>query len=128
MTPHASARLTAILATCVVMATTVATRPLPSESPAPSATSDLRDLVQRFRLDPRSLARRYPLDAAPERFARFQTFYREWEKRIESVAFDTLSLEGRVDHILLRSRLAYDMRLLDREQRQVSDAAALLPF
>jgi len=70
--------MAAILAACVVMATTVATRQLPSESLAPSATSELRDLVQRFSLDRAALGRRYPLDAAPERFARFQTFYREW--------------------------------------------------
>jgi uncharacterized protein (DUF885 family) len=120
--------MAAILAACVVMATPVATRQLPSESAAPSSTSELRDLVQRVSLDRAALGRRYPIDAAPERFARLQTFYREWETRIESVAFDPLSVEGRVDHVLLRSRLAYDRRLLDREQRQVSDAAALLPF
>ena len=42
--------------------------------------------------------------------------------------FDTLGVEGRIDHTLLRTRLEYELRLLAREQKWVADAATLVPF
>ena len=128
MRPLATTRVTVTLGACLVMVATVATSQLPPEPEAPPATSELRALVDRFSLDRAALGRRYPIDIAPERFDRLRTFYREWQTRLASVAFDGLGVEGRVDHILLRSRLEYDLRLLDREQHQVNEAASLLPF
>lgn len=93
-----------------------------------TSTSELRDLVTAFSLDRQALRRRYPVQTSPERNERFKRFYDEWHQRVEAVDFDRLGVEGRIDHLLLRSRVDYEKRLLAREQQWLSQTRTLLPF
>ena len=99
-----------------------------AENPPITAKSELRDLVSRFSVDLDALGRRYPVDASPERFQRLERFYDEWAARVEAVDFEPLGVDGRIDHVLLRNRIAYEKKLLLREQRFFGQAADLLPF
>ncbi len=95
----------------------------------PQATdSELRDLVDRFVVDRAVLGRRYSFAQSPERVARLKQYYAAWQARLATVDFDRLGVEGRIDHVLLRHRLAYELRLLGREERWLTDTAPLLPF
>ena len=60
--------------------------------------------------------------------ARLRTFYDDAVRTLDGVDFDQLGLEGRVDSVLLRVRLAYERRLLEREAGWFEATAALLPF
>jgi uncharacterized protein (DUF885 family) len=95
---------------------------------APDATSELRDLVSRYALDRAALLRRYPVEGSPVRQARLREHYREWQRRIDATPFEPLALEGRLDHLLLRLHLEYQLRLLEREEAWRAEAGALLPF
>ena len=95
---------------------------------APSSASELRDLVERYALDRAGLQRRYAVEWSPDRMARLAEFQATWLKRIEDVEFDKLGVEGRIDHILMRSRLKYEQALLARQKKTWDDAAALMPF
>ncbi|HSF20174.1 MAG TPA: DUF885 family protein [Vicinamibacteria bacterium] len=99
-----------------------------AENPPVAAKSELRDLVSRFSVDLDALGRRYPVDASPERFQRLERFYDEWAARVEAVDFEPLGVDGRIDHVLLRNRIAYEKKLLLREKRFFGEAADLLPF
>jgi uncharacterized protein (DUF885 family) len=102
---------------------------LPPETGGPPAsTSELRDVVARFEADREALERRYPTVASRERTARLRRFLGEWEERVRGIPFDGLSVEGRIDHLLLRNQAAYERILLEREDRRTAQAASLLPF
>lgn len=107
----------------------VAAQMLPPDPAGPLATtSELRDVIDRYSLDRAALLRRYPVEVSPERYTRLRKYYDDAQRRIAAVSFDPLELEGRIDHILLRSHLEYQLRLLDREEKWRAEGKALLPF
>jgi Bacterial protein of unknown function (DUF885) len=100
----------------------------PDVSGPAASESELRDLVDRYATDRAALGRRYGFAQSPERFARMKQFYADWQARLAKVDFAALGVEGRLDYVLLDHRLAYELRLLGREERWLTDAAPLLPF
>ena len=130
--PTPSLMLQSPLAAALVFAATAtlaAQAPLAPDTVGPSAaTSALRDVVERYTLDRAALLRRFPLATSPERLTRLGRFYTDWETRVAAIPFASLDPEGRADHVLLRTRLAYERRLLAREQQWVADTTPLLPF
>jgi len=117
------------LAIVLLAAAARAQAPLPPEPSGPiAAESELRDVVDRFAIDRLALGRRYPVEASPERFTRLRQFYADWKARVAALDYDKLSGEGRVDYQLLRSRIDYDLRLLDRQEQRLVEVKALVPF
>jgi uncharacterized protein (DUF885 family) len=111
-----------------ILALTGAAAVPPEPGGSPAATSELRDVVARFAADREALQRRYPIVDSRERTERLRRFLGEWEERVRGMAFEGLSAEGRIDHLLLRNQAAYEKRLLEREARRRAQAASLLPF
>jgi hypothetical protein len=99
-----------------------------ADPPPVAATSELRDLVERYVIDRDALSRRYPVESSPERAERLARFYAEWKDRVESIDFEPLGVEGRIDHLLLRTALEYQKRLLAREESWLRETSSLLPF
>ncbi len=115
--------------------------PVAAQTPAPVAsyvpplsdlldrrTSELRDLVERADIDGRDLNRRWPVDYSPAQTAAFRGFHTAWRARLSEVDFDKLSLEGKVDYLLLRNRLGHELSLLARDEARFAEMSALLPF
>lgn len=96
--------------------------------PPRGTESELRDLVDRYSDDRIALLRRYPVDLSPERTARLKKYYAGWQARVASVDYEPLSVEGRIDHIVLRRRIATESRLIEREEKWRAETAELLPF
>ncbi len=92
------------------------------------ASSELRELVERFTTDRAELERFYSVKYSALHLRRMREFYSAWQQRLGQVAFDTLGAEGRIDHTLLRTHLTYELRLLDREEARTREIAPLLPF
>jgi hypothetical protein len=92
------------------------------------SASDLRDVVERFTADQRGLLRRYDVAFGPERRAVQRAFYTAWLGRTDSIAFDSLSQDGKVDWLLLRGRLRHELSLLAQEDRLLAETGPLLPF
>ncbi len=114
----------ALMASAVAPVSTQVAAVPPPVAPA----SELAAMVDRYNVDRGALLRRYDVEYSPERYARFTRFYKDWQQDLAKQTFDALSAEGRIDHTLMRSRLAYELRLLAREQQWVSEAASLVPF
>jgi hypothetical protein len=93
-----------------------------------AATSELRDLVERFSTDRQGLQRFYPTSGSNERRARLGAFYQAWMRALPALDFAALSREGQVDYVLLRNHIEYSLKLLDREERSERDTDPLLPF
>jgi len=92
------------------------------------ATSELRDVVQRFSIDRQALLRFHSVPGSPERRARLRAFQDAWLKALPAIDFAKLSQEGKADYVLLRTHLEYQQTLLGREERQEREIAPLLPF
>ena len=92
------------------------------------ASSELRELVERFETDRAELQRFYSVKNSALYRRRMREFYQAWQQRLGQVAFLTLGPEGRIDATLLRSQLTYELRLLDREEKRAQETAPLLPF
>ncbi|MGH9330281.1 MAG: DUF885 family protein [Vicinamibacterales bacterium] len=102
---------------------------VPDVKPLPSQTdSELRDLVERLIVDGGALARRYSDDQAAERRAALGEFVRAWRARLDQIRFESLGQEGRIDYVLLRSRLDYQIKLYEREAARQKEMTPLLPF
>jgi hypothetical protein len=100
--------------------------PVPALSGA--TTSTLRDGVDRYGTDRATLLRRYDMPWSATRRDRLREFYSGWLTRLNDLPFQQLDNEARIDHVLLRNEISYQMRLLDREGRHVTEMAPLLPF
>jgi hypothetical protein len=90
--------------------------------------SDLRVAVDRYLLDKAAIERRYDVPYSPARDGRLRTFYQGWQRRLGEFEFSTLNPEGRIDYVLLRNRLEYDIALLQLGERRRGEMAPLLPF
>ncbi len=117
------------LLVCLPAVAALAQAPLPPDAVfGPSSESELRDVVERYSLDLLALQRRYPVEGSSERSARTKRFHADWKARASAIDFDKLGVEGRIDHVLLRSRIDYEARLLGREEQWRAEARPLLPF
>ena len=97
----------------------------PIENPSPS---ELASVVARFTSDRDALSRHYDAPHSPDRRAALREFTKAWLTRLDTIDFESLGVEGRIDWILLATRLRHDQRLLDREEKRLAEAAPLLPF
>jgi uncharacterized protein (DUF885 family) len=90
--------------------------------------SELRNVLDRYRLDLAALNRRYPIDYSPARRARLDKFYGGWQARLSELDFDALSQEGRIDYILLRNWIRFDREMLRLDEERWAEIAPLVPF
>jgi hypothetical protein len=74
------------------------------------------------------LNRRHSLEQSPARYQRFRDFFTAWRRALASIPFDRLSQDGKADYVLLRTRLDYELRILDREERWLKEALPLMPY
>ena len=93
-----------------------------------NSTSEMRTAIDRFAADRTSLNRAYAVPLSPSRQSRFELFFRDWETRLGTLNFDSMSQDGKVDYILLRNRLDHDLRQLNLDVRAEAEAAAYVPF
>jgi hypothetical protein len=95
---------------------------------AQTPLSELRDTVELYATDRGALQRRYDVAYSPERRDRLRRFHTEWRERLRRIAFDRLSLEGRVDYVLLDGEQANQLAVLEREAKLWTELAPWLPF
>src|SRR5262245_40615204 len=89
-------------------------------------TSEMADVVDRYAADQGSLNRRYDANESPAQRNRMREFYNGWRTRLNEVNFDKLAQEGRVDYVLLDNYIKHQIALLDRQDKQRGETAALL--
>jgi len=103
-----------------------ATTAEPNGTRAP--VSEMRAAIERYTVDRGSLTRSYPVPASRSRRDRFKKFYEEWLTSLQSLDFDSMSQDGKIDYILFKNHLEYELRQLDIQSRQISEIEPLLPF
>jgi len=94
----------------------------------PEPVSEMRAAIERYTLDRGSLTRSYPVPMSQTRRDRFKKFYDEWLASLKSQDFDSFSQDGKVDYVLFRNHLEYELRQLDIQGQQISEIQSLIPF
>ncbi len=105
-----------------------ATDEVPVRSNLDSYPSELQPAIERFESDLRSIERRYTLGISPTRAARLKQLYAEWLDSLGKWEFANLGLEGKVDYVLFRNQLQYELRALDIKEKQYAEMEPLIPF
>jgi len=90
--------------------------------------SEMRAAIERYTVDRGSLQRSYPVAYSRSRRERFKKFYDEWLASLQSLDFDAMSQDGKIDYILFKNHLEYELRQLDIQARQLSEIEPLVPF
>ncbi|HEY0729114.1 MAG TPA: DUF885 family protein, partial [Pyrinomonadaceae bacterium] len=88
----------------------------------------MRAAIERYTLDRGSLTRSYPVPMSQARRERFKKFYGEWLASLKSLDFDSFSQDGKVDYVLFKNHLEYELRQLDIQAQQISEILPLIPF
>jgi hypothetical protein len=114
---------------------TVTTQRIPASELAPALPSlvalresELASVVARYTSDRAALTRRYDTEYGSERRSRMREFEGAWQKRLNEIDYNKLGYDGRIDHVLLSKRLAYELKLLDREDQHVAEIKRFAPF
>ena len=90
--------------------------------------SEMRAAIERYTADRGSLTRSYPVAISPARRARFKQFYEEWLASLKTLDFDSMSQDGKIDYLLFKNHLEYELRQLDIQAHQLAEIQPLLPF
>jgi uncharacterized protein (DUF885 family) len=90
--------------------------------------SEMRAAIERYTVDRGSMTRSYPVAVSRTRRERFKKFYEEWLNSLKSLDFDSMSEDGKIDYLLFKNHLEYELRQLDIQSKQISEIEPLLPF
>lgn len=101
--------------------------PAMSDLVAPAA-SELTPFIERYSTDRAAMRRRGYAEISPTRAAQRERFLSEWRRLLGEVEFDSLSQEGRIDYILMRNHLDYELRQIGIDRTSQAEVAPLLPF
>lgn len=85
-------------------------------------------MIKRFTADRGSLTRFYSAPYSPIKRGRFKQFYTEWLDALRRIDFDKLSQQEKVDYVLFKIQLDYELRQLDIEEQRFAEMEPLIPF
>jgi uncharacterized protein (DUF885 family) len=85
-------------------------------------------IIKRFTADRGSLTRFYSAPYSPIKRSRFKQFYTEWRDALRQIDFDKLSQQEKVDYVLFKIQLDYELRQLDIEEKRFAEMEPLIPF
>ena len=94
----------------------------------PEPISEMRAAIERYTVDRGSLTRSYPVAMSQQRRERFKKFYEQWLASLTPLDFDSFSQDGKVDYLLFKNHLEYELRQLDIQAQQLSEIQPLIPF
>ncbi|MFK7740066.1 MAG: DUF885 family protein [Planctomycetota bacterium] len=129
-------RLLIVLAAAIALATTTVSQ-APARSAAPAThdqtadrtASELRTRIESFSADLVDLRRRYDTPMSTERTQRLRQRYEaELQELTESVDFEQLSHNGRIDWILFENWLRRELHALQQASQRDAELVSLLPF
>ena len=90
--------------------------------------SEMRAAIERYTVDRGSLQRSFPVATSPARRERFRNLYNDWLASLQKLDFDSMSQDGKIDYILFKNHLEYELRQLDVQAKQLEEIQPLVPF
>ncbi len=83
-----------------------------------TGASELYPVITRFFEDENALKRKYRLVYSDEYYNRFTSLYESWKEEIDQLDFESLSVQGKVDFVLLRNKIESRSYFLGKDQEE----------
>ena len=90
-----------------------------SNAQSESSVTEVYPLIVQFRADRGSLERFYFIQNSPERRERLTVFYKDYLSKLEQLPFETLSVSGRADYLLMKRDFENELGLLNTEEKEL---------
>jgi uncharacterized protein (DUF885 family) len=91
-------------------------------------SSELRELVERYRTDRDDLLKFYSVPGSALRLRRQREFLQAWQAKLEAVNYEALGTEGRIDWNLMRLQLRYELGLVARQESRREEMKPIMGF
>ncbi len=85
-------------------------------------------VIDRFRLDYASLEHKHSVANGPARSAQMREFYQSWRSALDALPFDSYGVDDRIDFVMLRNEIDFELRELAAHDKRFAEAEPLLPF
>ncbi len=121
--------LFAFMVISVIGATAMQTVPsdLPDLDDMKPPAGDMPGIIARYQVERESVLRMNGDIPSPERRAAVRGFYGQWIEALKGLDFEAMIQEDKVDYLLLKERLGYEIRRLDEEAAADAEAAPWVP-
>jgi uncharacterized protein (DUF885 family) len=126
--PSAPRVLTVVLLLCCFLILQVPAQNGSRTKTKPENVSEMRAAIERYTVDRGSLTRSYPVAISPTRRTRFRKFYEEWLGSLKALDFESMSEDRKIDYILFKNHLEYELRQLEIQEKQLAEIQPLVPF
>lgn len=93
-----------------------------------ASAGPMPSVVERYTSDRMALERKYDIPTSADERDRMRRFYSDDLHQLDGIDFDALDQSGKVDYLLLASKLRFESRQLDHEQKQTAEIQPLIPF
>jgi uncharacterized protein (DUF885 family) len=90
--------------------------------------SEMRNAIERYTADHQVLLRRYRQQYSKSQKSVLAKFYAGWLDKLNTVKFDALSHDAKVDYVLLRNKIESAQDEMAHDDVVYADVAALIPF
>jgi uncharacterized protein (DUF885 family) len=106
--------------------------PEPALAPAlaaiPVAPQAMAPLIQRYQLDLASLDHLYTVQNGAARVRMLRRMREEWLAQLDTLPFDSYGVDDRIDWVMLRAQIAFDLREQAAADARLEEARFLMPF
>ena len=85
-------------------------------------------LIQRYQLDLASLEHKYTVANGAARAAAMRDFYQQWRALLDTLPFDSYGVEDRIDLVMLRNQIDFDLREQAAQAKRFAEAERLASF
>ena len=91
-------------------------------------SSDLEPMIRAYQADFESLQFKYAIPMSQNHSDRFVEFYQGKLKELADVKFDELSIDGKVDYLLLKNKLQNELDQIEIDRKNDKRIDELIPF
>lgn len=95
---------------------------------AQNEASVISSLINQYQADENMFNRKYTLKRSDEYFKRMETFYASWLAKLKALPFAKLTVNERVDYILLKRDINADTRSLKENYTEFKNTNFTVPF
>lgn len=85
-------------------------------------------VISRYQLDYASLDHKYTVANGNARDAAMRTFLGQWRAALDTLPFDSYGVEDRIDFVMLRNQIDFELRELAAQRARFAEAEKLAPF
>ena len=93
-----------------------------------AGVGEFSETLRQYESEHNSVSQFYDLAWSAVRAERMEKLYKEWQGALAAANFEALNPDGRIDYLLLRAHLDYELGKIAQERARLAQIDELLPF